>query len=80
MLWQCQESQYLIGDFIRWLNNNNINLTFVDKLVIFIKGKTYSSAELYIFVIVKYYIYAAKRTNQPLSIVALQNKLNTFLS
>ena len=78
MLWQCQESQNLIGDFKSWLNNNNINLTFVEELFIFNIGKTYSSAELHIFVIVKYYIYAAKRTNHPLSIVALQNKLKYF--
>ena len=24
MLWSCQESQSLIGQFIRWLNNKNI--------------------------------------------------------
>ena len=73
MLCQCQESQNLIGDFKRWLNNNNINLTFVEELFVFNIGKTYSSAELHIFVIVKYYIYAAKRTNLLLSILALQN-------
>ena len=78
MLWQCQETQNLIGDFKRWLNNNNINLTFVEELFIFNRGKTYSSAEVHIFVIIKYYIYAAKRTNHPLSIVALQNKLKYF--
>ena len=39
--------------------------------------ETYSSAELHIFVIVKYYIYTAKRINAS-SIVALQNKLNHF--
>ena len=78
MLWQCQESQNLIGDIKKWLNNNNINLTFVEELFIFNIGKTYSSAELHIFVIVKYYIYAEKRTNHPLSIVALQNKLKYF--
>ena len=78
MLWQCQESQNLIGDFKRWLNNNNINLTFVEELFIFNIGKAYSSAVLHIFVIVKYYIYAAKRTNHPLSIIALQNKLKYF--
>ena len=54
MLWQCQESQNLIGDFKRWINNNNINLTFVEELFIFNIGKTYSLAELHIFVIVKY--------------------------
>ena len=78
MLWQCQETQNLIGDFKRWLNNNNINLTFAEELFIINLGKTYSSAELHIFVIIKYYIYAAKRTNHPLSIVALQNKLKYF--
>ena len=78
MFWQCQETQNLIGDFKRWLNNNNINLTFAEELFIFNLGKTYSSAELHIFVIIKYYIYAAKRTNHPLSIVALQNKLKYF--
>ena len=77
ILWQCQESHNLIRDFKRWLNNNNINRTFVEKLFILNNRET---AELHIFVIVKYYIYAAKRINHPLSIVALQNKLNTFKS
>ena len=48
MLWQCQESQNLTGDIKKWLNNNNINLTFVEVLFIFNIGKTYSSAELHI--------------------------------
>ena len=75
MLWQCQESQNLLRDFKRWLNNNNINLRFLEELFIFNIGSIYSSADLHIFIIVKYYIFAAKRLNLPLSIVALQNKV-----
>ena len=75
MLWQCQESQNLLRDFKIWLNNNNINLRFLEELFIFNIGSIYSSADLHIFIIVKYYIFAAKRLNLPLSIVALQNKV-----
>ena len=74
MLWLCQESQSLLSEFKIWLNNNNINLTFLEKRFIFYKGSIYSLADLYIFIIVKYYIFAAKRLDQPLSIVALQKK------
>ena len=75
MLWQCQESQNLLRDFKIWLNNNNINVRFLEELFIFNIGSIYSSADLHIFIIVKYYIFAAKRLNLPLSIVALQNKV-----
>ena len=74
MLCQCQESQNLLREFKIWLNNNNINLIFLEELFIFNIGSLYSSAELQIFVIVKYYIFAAKRLGHPL-IVALQKKL-----
>ena len=64
MLWQCQDTQNLIGDFKRWLNNNNINLIFAEELFIFNLGKTYSSAELHIFV---YYqvLHICCKTHQP---------------
>ena len=75
MLWQCQESQNLLREFKIWLNNNNINLIFLEELFIFNIGSIYSSADLHIFIIVKYYIFAAKRLDHPLSIVALQKKL-----
>ena len=64
MLWQCRETQNLLREFKIWLNNNNINLIFLEELFIF-----------NIFIIVKYYIFAAKRLDHPLSIVALQKKL-----
>ena len=54
---------------------NNINLIFLEELFIFNIGSIYSSADLHIFIIVKYYIFAAKRLDHPLSIVALQKKL-----
>ena len=75
MLWQCQETQNPLREFKIWLNNNNINLIFLEELFIFNIGSMYSSADLHIFIIVKYYIFAAKRFDHPLSIVALQKKL-----
>ena len=78
MLWECQETKNLLKDFKRWLLNNNVNLTFVEELFIFNIGNTYSSADLHIFIIVKYYIYATKRLEHPLSVVALQNKVKYF--
>ena len=61
-----------------WLLNKNVNLTFVEELFIFNIGNTYSSADLHIFIIVKYYIYATKRLDHPLSVAALQNKVKYF--
>ena len=78
MLWECQETKNLLKDFKRWLLNNNVNLTFVEELFIFNIGNTYSSADLHIFITVKYYIYATKRLDHPLSVVALQNKVKYF--
>ena len=78
MLWQCQETQNLLREFKIWLNNNNINLIFLEDLFIFNLGSIYSSADLHIFIIVKYYIFAAKRLDHPLSILALQKKLKHF--
>ena len=78
MLWQCQETQNLIGDFKRWLNNNNINLTFVEELFIFNIGKTYSSAEIAYFCYYQVLHICCKTHQPPLSIVALQNKLKYF--
>ena len=96
MLWQCQKSQNLLRDFKIWLNNNTINLRFLEELFIFNIGSIYSSADLpwgclrfvivvfsghthllflHIFYYCQYYIFAAKRLNLPLSIVALQNKV-----
>ena len=49
MLWQCQESKNLIGDFKIWLNNNNINLTFLEEIYIFNIGEIYTSANLHNF-------------------------------
>ena len=78
MLWECQESQSLIRQFIRWINNKNIDLTFTEELYIFNIGNTHSAADLQIFMIIKHYIYSAKRLNQPLSLIALQNKIKYF--
>ena len=66
MLWQCQESQNLLREFKIWPNNNNyINLRFLEELFIFNLGSILSSADLRIFIIFKYYIFAAKPLNQP---------------
>ena len=79
MLWECQETKNLLKDFKRWLLNNNVNLIFVEELFIFNIGNTYSSADLHIFIIVKYYIYATKRLDHPLS-VANRNKSHLLFS
>ena len=78
MLWKCPESQSLINSFIRWTMNYNIHITFIEELFIFNIGNTYSAVEFQILMIIKHYIYTAKRLNQPLSLVALQKKLQYF--
>ena len=78
MFWNCQENQLLIREFSRWLNNKNIHLTFVEELFIFNIGKNYSMAELQIFIIIKYYMYTAKRLSQRLPLVTLLNKIKYF--
>ena len=79
MLWECQESQSLIRQFIRWINNKNIDITFTEELYIFNIGNIHSAADLQIFMIIKHCIYSAKHLNQPLSLIALQNKNKVFL-
>ena len=78
MLWKCPETQSLINSFIRWTMNYNIHITFIEELFIFNIGNTYSAVELQILMIIKHYIYTAKRLNQPLSLVVLQKKLQYF--
>ena len=78
MFWNCQESQSLIREFSRWLNNKNIHLTFVEELFIFNIGNNYSMVELQIFIIIKYYMYTAKRLSQRLLLVTLLNKIKYF--
>ena len=78
MFCNCQESQSLIREFNRWLNNKNIHLTFVEELFIFNIGNNYSMAELQIFVTIKYYMYTAKRLSQRLSLVTVLNKIKYF--
>ena len=74
MFWNCQESQSLIREFSRWLNNKNIHLTFVEELFIFNIGNNYSMVELQIFIIIKYCMYTAKRLSQRLLLVTLLKK------
>ena len=57
MLWQCQEPQNLLREFNLWLNNNNINLTFLEELFIFNIGSIYSSADLQFFLSLSNIIY-----------------------
>ena len=78
MFWNCQESQSLVREFSRWLNNKNLYLTFVEELFIFNTGNNYSMAELQIFIIIKYYMYTAKCLSQRLSLVTLLNKIKYF--
>ena len=80
MLWSCQESQSLIGQFTQWLNSKNIILTLVEELFIFNIGNTYLLSDLQIIMFVKYYIYMyiTKHLNQQLSLIALKNKLKFF--
>ena len=70
--------QRLLADFNRWLKSKNINLTLVEEVFIFNIGKAYSTTDLEIFITLKYYICAAKRLNQSLSLVAFQNKLKKY--
>lgn len=78
MLWDCQDTQSLIREFSRWLNDRNINLTFTEEPFIFNIGNAYSNADLHIFIILKYYIYITKRQNQHLSMIALINRIKYF--
>ena len=75
LLWTCPESQSIIRQLIRCLQNSNANLIFVEELFIFNIGNTYTTADLQHFIIIKHYIYAAKRLNQPLSLIALLRKI-----
>ena len=56
MLWQCQESQNLLRDFKIWLNNNNINLRFLEELFIFNIGSIYCQ-QTCIFLLLSNIIY-----------------------
>ena len=56
MLWDCQDTQSLIREFSRWLNDINVNLTLTEEPFIFYIGNAYSNADLHIFIILKYYI------------------------
>ena len=76
MFWNCQESQSLIREFSRWLNNKNTHLTFVEELFIFNIRNNYS--ELQIFIIIKYYMYTAKRLSQRLLLVTLLSEIKYF--
>ena len=53
-------------------------LTFVEELFIFNIGNNYTMAELQIFIIIKYYMYTAKRLSQRVSLVTLLNKIKYF--
>ena len=74
-----EESQNLLREFKIWLNNNNIYLTFLEELFIFNIGSLYSSADLHIFIIVKYYIFAAKRLTNPIHSSTAKKKNKTLL-
>ena len=75
MLWTCQESQSIITQLTKYLNDKNIGLNITEELFIFNIGNIYSSADLQIFTIIKHYIYSAKRLNQPLSLTTLLKKI-----
>ena len=75
MLWTCQESQSIIRQFTRYLNHKNIGLNLTEELFIFNIGNIYSPVDLQLFIIIKHYIYSAKRLNQPLSLTTLLKKI-----
>lgn len=56
-----------------------MNIRFFEELFIFNIGNNYSVTELQIVMLMKHYIYTAKRLNLPLSLVTLQKKLKYFL-
>ena len=66
LLWTCPESQSLIKQLTSCLINKNVNLSFIEESFSFNIGNTYTTADLYLFIIIKLYIYAMKRLNQPL--------------
>ena len=79
MLWTCQESQSIITQLTKYLNDKNIGLNITEELFIFNIGNIYSSADLQIFTIIKHYIYSAKRLNQPLSLTTLlKNQIMSY--
>ena len=63
LLWTCPESQSLIKKLTTCscLINKNVNLSFIEESFSFNIGNTYTTADLYLFIIIKLYIYAMKR-------------------
>ena len=52
LLWTCPESQSIIRQLIRCLQNSNDNHVFVEELFIFNIGNTYTTSDLQLFIII----------------------------
>ena len=71
MFWQSQESQNLLREFKYGSIITILIWYFLKNYLYFNIGSINSSADLHIFIVVKYYIFAAKRLDHTLSIVEL---------
>ena len=78
MLWACPITQDIINSLKGWLFNNE-NLEITAETFIFNINKNFTSAQLYILLETKYYIFSAKHLNKQLSIINLKNRLKRVL-